>query len=79
MKKRLFFNINTDTSKLKEYIVREFLSILNKLECGKEVNYTNLLNAVSLYNALQISDERVECCSPKSILANLPYYLSYYK
>lgn len=79
MKKGLFFNINTDTSKLKEYIVREFLSILNKLECGKEVNYTNLLNAVSLYNALQISDERVECCSLKSILANLPYYLSYYK
>lgn len=72
-------NSKIDISGLENYIVNEFIDILNKLECGEEVKYEKIMNALSLYNIMNANDLDFENCKVKSIFSNIHYYLSYYK
>ena len=68
-----------DISGLENYIVNGFIDILNKLECGEEIKYEKIMNALSLYNIINANDLDFEDCKVKSIFSNIHYYLSYYK
>lgn len=79
MKRELLLIDDLRIKPLHDFIVNGFLDILNKLECGKEVDYTKVLDAVSLKNALETFHSMHGSCSFINLLPNLPYYLSYYK
>lgn len=66
-----------DISIINDFILNEYYKALNMLECGKEVDISDLKNALSIRNAYMLSKEiDIDIFD---VMPNIRYYISYYK